>query len=64
MRIASYHEQRGDKITFVTSEDDIRRAFDLYYIVKNKHESANPPVDFFLMHNIRWWGDAFYNRIN
>lgn len=54
MRISSYHKQLGDEVTFVQTEFDIRRPFDLYYIIKEKDKTPNPPVDFFTNPKVRW----------
>jgi hypothetical protein len=64
MKISSYHKQMGDVVTFVTSENDIRRPFDIYYIIKEKSTTPNPPGDFFLNNRVRWWGKAYKVRIN
>ena len=37
MKISSYHKQLGDTINFVTTQDDIRRPYDLYYIIKENN---------------------------
>ena len=58
MRISSYHKQLGDQVNFVTSEFDIRRPYDIYYIIKEKQKTPNPPGDFFLNKNVRWIGDS------
>ena len=54
MKISSYHKQLGDTINFVTKEDDIRRPYDIYYIIKEKSETPNPPLDFLLNKKVRW----------
>ncbi len=64
MRISSYHKQLGDEVTFVLTEFDIRRPFDLYYIIKEKQSTPNPPLDFFTNSRVRWWGAANRIRIN
>lgn len=64
MKISSYHKQMGDVVNFVVSENDIRRPFDLYYIIKENSKTPNPPGDFFLNRNVRWWGKAYKVRIN
>ena len=61
MKISSYHKQLGDTINFVTTQDDIRRPYDLYYIIKENSKTPNPPLDFFTNSKIRWWGNA--NRV-
>lgn len=53
MKISSYHKQLGDKINFVTKQDDIHRPYDLYYIIKEKTTTPNPPPVFFLDKNVR-----------
>lgn len=63
MKISSYHKQMGDKINFVTKKDDIYRPFDLYYIIKEKSTTPQPPIDFFTFRNIRWWGKCYQARI-
>lgn len=64
MRISSYHKQCGDQVTFVLNEFDIRRPYDLYYIIKEKSSTPNPPFDFYTNNNVRWWGNANKVRIN
>ena len=64
MKISSYHKQLGDTINFVTTQDDIRRPYDLYYIIKENSKTPNPPLDFFTTRKIRWWGDAYRVRVN
>lgn len=64
MKISSYHKQRGDTVTFVLNEYDIHRPYDLYYIIKEKNNTPNPPFEFYINPNIRWWGKANMVRIN
>lgn len=64
MKISSYHKQLGDKINFVLKPDDIYRPYDLYYIIKEKSKTPNPPSVFYLDKNVRWWGKAVKMRIN
>lgn len=64
MKISSYHKQLGDTINFVTAQDDIRRPYDLYYIIKENSKTPNPPLDFFTNRKIRWWGNAYRVRVN
>lgn len=64
MKISSYHKQCGDTINFVVKEDDIRRPYDLYYIIKENSKTPNPPFDFYTNKNVRWWGKANRIRIN
>lgn len=64
MKIASYHKQLGDIINFVGREVDIRRPYDLYYIIKENPATPNPPIDFITNKKVRWWGKAFKSRIN
>lgn len=64
MKISSYHKQMGDKVNFVTTKADIRRPYDVYYIIKEKSGTANPPFDFFTNSRVKWWGKAFAARIN
>ena len=64
MKIASYHKQIGDKVNFVSKQDDIYRPYDLYYLIKEKQKTPLPPVDFFVNHRVRWWGAAFKLRVN
>ena len=45
MRISSFHKQSGDYVNFVRTEDDIRRPYDLYYIIKEKSTTPNAPLD-------------------
>ena len=64
MKISSYHKQLGDTINFVLKKDDIRRPYDIYYIIKEKNSTPNPPGDFLLNSKIKWWGNAYKARIN
>jgi hypothetical protein len=64
MKISSYHKQLGDTINFVTTQDDIRRPYDLYYIIKENSKTPNPPLDFFTTRKIRWWGNAYRVKVN
>ena len=64
MKISSYHKQLGDTINFVQIQDDIRRPYDLYYIIKENSKTPNPPLDFFTNRKIRWWGNAYRVRVN
>ena len=64
MKISSYHKQLGDIVTFVTSENDIRRPFDIYYIIKENSKTPNPPGDLFVNPKVRWWGKAYKGRVN
>lgn len=64
MKISSYHKQLGDTINFVTTQDDIRRPYDLYYIIKENSKTPNPPLDFFTNRKIKWWGNAYRVRVN
>ena len=64
MKISSYHKQLGDTINFVTTVEDIRRPYDLYYIIKENNKTPNPPLDFFTNRKIRWWGNAYRVRVN
>ena len=63
MKISSYHKQLGDSINFVTTEDDIRRPYDIYYIFKEKKDTPNPPIDFFTNSHVKWWGAAVKSRV-
>ena len=53
MHISSYHKQCGDQVTFVLNEYDIRRPYDLYYIIKENKNTPNPPLDFFTNSKVR-----------
>lgn len=64
MKISSYHKQRGDKVNFVQNEYDIRRPYDLYYIIKENPKTPNPPLDFFSNRMVMWWGKAYLMRHN
>lgn len=64
MKISSYHKQKGDLVNFVLKEQDINRPFDLCYIIKEKDSTPNPPMSFYLLKNIRWWGEAYRTRVN
>lgn len=64
MHISSYHKQCGDQVTFVLNEYDIRRPYDLYYIIKENKNTPNPPLDFFTNSKVRWWGNAVKVRVN
>lgn len=63
MRISSYHKQLGDIVNFVTKEDDIRRPYDVYYIIKEDSKTPNPPLDFFMNNKVKWWGNAFKVKV-
>lgn len=63
MKISSYHKQLGDHINFVVKQDDIYRPYDLYYIIREKKSTPQPPAEFFLNSKVRWWGAAAKNRI-
>ena len=63
MKISSYHKQLGDTINFVVCQDDIRRPYDIYYIIKENNSTPNPPMDFFLNSKIKWWGNAYRTRV-
>ena len=62
MKISSYHQQLGDQINFVTSEYDIRRPYDIFYIIKEKNKTPHPPADLFLNPKVRFIGKAFQFR--
>lgn len=62
MKLSSYHKQKGDEVTFVTTEYDIRRPYDIYYICREKKDCAMPPKDFFLNSRVRWLGKANKTR--
>lgn len=62
MRISSYHKQMGDQVNFVTNEYDIRRPYDIYYVIKEKPKTPNPPPDFFLNSKVRFLGKAYRVR--
>ena len=47
MKISSYHKQLGDAVNFVMKPDDIYRPYDIYYIIKEKNDTPNPPYDFY-----------------
>lgn len=64
MKISSYHKQLGDSINFVTKQDDIYRPYDLYYIIKEKPKTPQPPIDFIVNPKVRWWGKAYRAKIN
>lgn len=63
MRISSYHKQIGDVVNFVTKEDDIRRPYDIYYIIKEDSKTPNPPLDFFMNNKVKWWGNAYKVKV-
>lgn len=63
MKISSYHKQLGDKVSLVTTEFDIKRAFDLFYIIKNNEKLPHPPKEFFLNPKVRWWGKAYEFKV-
>ena len=54
MRISSYHKQRGDKVNFVLSKEDIFRPYDIYYIFKENDKTPNPPRQFFVDPKVKW----------
>lgn len=64
MRISSYHKQLGDQVNFVTSQYDIYRPYDLYYIIRENDKTPGPPSEFFLNPKVKWWGKAYKMRIN
>ena len=64
MKISSYHKQSGDTVLLVTTQDDINRPYDLYYIIKEKEKTPHPPTSFFLNPKVRWWGKCYRMRIN
>ena len=64
MKISSYHKQLGDTINFVKTQDDVRRPYDLYYVIKENNKTPNPPLDFFTNKKIRWWGNAYRTKVN
>lgn len=64
MKISSFHRQKGDSVNFVQTEFDIHRPYDIYYIIKEKEKTPNPPIEFFTDRKVRWWGDAFRVRVN
>lgn len=64
MKISSFHKQKGDQVNFVLKRDDIYRPYDLYYVIKEKGSTPNPPLDFFTNKRVKWWGKAFKRRIN
>jgi len=54
MKISSFYKQKGDKVNFVLKKDDIYRPYDLYYVIKEKGSTPNPPLDFFTNSKVRW----------
>lgn len=64
MKISSYHKQLGDSVNFVMKQDDIYRPYDLYYIIKEKTRTPQPPIDFIVNPKVRWWGKAYRTKIN
>ena len=54
MRISSYHKQLGDQVNFVTSQYDIYRPYDLYYIIRENDKTPGPPSEFFLNPKVKW----------
>lgn len=56
MLISSYHKQLGDQVNFVQTEYDIKRPYNIYYILKEKDDTPNPPIQFLLDNKIRWIG--------
>ena len=63
-KISSYHKQKGDRVNFVTSERDIHRPYDIYYIVKENKNTPNPPIEFFMDPKVKWWGEAYVMKQN
>lgn len=53
MKISSYHKQLGDVVNFVEKQDDIYRPYDLYYIIRDKKTTPQPPSSFFLNEKVR-----------
>jgi hypothetical protein len=58
MLISSYHKQLGDQVNFVQTEYDIKRPYNIYYILKEKDNTPNPPIQFLLDNKIKWVGAA------
>jgi hypothetical protein len=56
MLLSSYHKQLGDKVNFVRTAYDIKRPYNIYYIIKEKTETPNPPIEFLVDRSIRWLG--------
>lgn len=63
-KISSYHKQKGDSVNFVTTERDIYRPYDIYYIIKENQNTPNPPMEFFINPKVRWWGEAYVMKQN
>ena len=63
-KISSYHKQQGDAVNFVTTPYDINRPYDIYYIIKERTETPNPPLEFLMNPKVRWWGEAYKMRQN
>jgi hypothetical protein len=53
-KISSYHKQQGDAINFVMTPYDINRPYDVYYIIKEKADTPNPPLEFLVNPKVRW----------
>ena len=41
-------------VNFITTDDDIKRAYDIIYIIKEKDKTPHPPQHFFFEKNVRW----------
>lgn len=63
-KISSYHKQNGDKVNFVLSPYDINRPYDIYYIIKERAETPNPPLEWMINPKVRWWGKAYRMKKN
>jgi hypothetical protein len=53
MKISSYHKQLGDSVNFILNEFDIRRPYDVYYVIKEHKSTPNPPLDFFTNNKVK-----------
>lgn len=48
----------------MTTERDIYRPYDIYYIIKENQNTPNPPMEFFINPKVRWWGEAYVMKQN
>ena len=62
-QISSFHKQLGDLVNFVEKEDDVKRPYDIIYIIKENSKTPNPPLKFLLDNKVRWWGEAYKSKV-
>lgn len=65
MKISSYHKQKGDQVFLISNEYEINNKYDIIYILKERANTPNPPLKFFLDDKVRWLGRACnFNKWN